>query len=106
MASSDVSTHIDTVSRFATAEHLASGMATAALFTAMMDACADGSAATDYTVQASVVVLATGVGGLRYPLTTINRRSLLGLKPGDVFEIKLGKKQIRLVPSGDPDEEE
>lgn len=47
----------------ATVEHLASGMATAALFTAMMDACAEGSAATDYTVQASVVVLATGAGG-------------------------------------------
>jgi hypothetical protein len=30
----------------------------------------------------------------------------LGLRPGDVFEIKLGKKQIRLVPAGDPDEEE
>jgi predicted MFS family arabinose efflux permease len=38
-------------------------MATAALFTAMMDACAEGTAATDYTVQASVVVLATGAGG-------------------------------------------
>lgn len=40
-------------------EHVASGMATAALFTAMMDACAPASAATDYTVQASVVVFAT-----------------------------------------------
>ena len=30
----------------------------------------------------------------------------LGLKPGDVFEIKLGKKQIRLVPSGASDDEE
>ena len=30
----------------------------------------------------------------------------LGLKPGDLFEIKLGKKQIRLVPAGDTDEEE
>ena len=30
----------------------------------------------------------------------------LGLKPGDVFEIKLGKKQIRLVPAGDTDEED
>ena len=27
--------------------------------------------------------LATGVGGLRYPLTTQNRRSLIGLKPGE-----------------------
>ena len=29
----------------------------------------------------------------------------LGLKPGDEFEIKLGKKQIRLVPAGSADEE-
>ncbi|MCB9520287.1 MAG: MFS transporter [Myxococcales bacterium] len=45
------------------AEHLASGMATAALFTCMMDWCASGSTATDYTVQASAVVIATGVAG-------------------------------------------
>jgi hypothetical protein len=31
---------------------------------------------------------------------------LLDLKPGDEFEIKLGKKQIRLVPSGASDDEE
>jgi hypothetical protein len=29
----------------------------------------------------------------------------LGLQPGDEFEIKLGKKQIRLVPVGGDDEE-
>jgi len=32
--------------------------------------------------------------------------TLLDLKPGDEFEIKLGKKQIRLVPAGAVDEEE
>ena len=32
--------------------------------------------------------------------------ALLDLKPGDEFEIKLGKKQIRLVPVGGSDEEE
>ena len=42
------------------AEHFASGMATAALFTCMMDWCSDEASATDYTVQASGVVLATG----------------------------------------------
>ncbi|GEL72948.1 MFS transporter [Myxococcus virescens] len=41
-------------------EYVASGMATAAVFTAMMDACRPDHAATDYTVQASLVVLATG----------------------------------------------
>ena len=41
-------------------EHLAGGMATAALFTAMMDRSRPASGATDYTLQASVVVLATG----------------------------------------------
>lgn len=43
------------------AEHLAGGMATAALFTCMMDWCSRESSATDYTVQASAVVIATGV---------------------------------------------
>ena len=30
---------------------------------------------------------------------------LLGLKPGDEFEIKLGRKQVRLVPVGGADED-
>lgn len=30
----------------------------------------------------------------------------LGLQPGDVFEIKLGRRQIRLVPAGATGEEE
>ena len=42
------------------AEHLVGGMATAALFTRMMDACRPEHAGSDYTAQASVVVLATG----------------------------------------------
>lgn len=41
-------------------EHLASGMATAALFTCMMDWSSADSGATDYTAQASAVVIATG----------------------------------------------
>ena len=41
-------------------EHFVGGMATAALFTLMMDACDPEAAATDYTLQACVVVLATG----------------------------------------------
>ncbi|MEL7304332.1 MAG: MFS transporter [Myxococcota bacterium] len=41
-------------------EHLASGMATAALFTCMMDWCRPKSGATDYTFQASLVVSASG----------------------------------------------
>ena len=32
--------------------------------------------------------------------------AMLGLEPGDEFEIKLGRKQIRLVPVGGADEEE
>jgi len=32
--------------------------------------------------------------------------SLLDLKPGDEFEIKLGRKQIRLVPFGAEEEDE
>ena len=42
-------------------EHLAGGMATAALFTCMMDWCRPETSATDYTVQASAVVIATGL---------------------------------------------
>jgi hypothetical protein len=41
-------------------EHLTGGIATVSLFTVMMDVCGE-AAATDYTLQASVVVLATGV---------------------------------------------
>ena len=32
--------------------------------------------------------------------------AMLGLKPGDEFEIKLGRKQVRLVPLGGEGEEE
>lgn len=46
------------------AEHFCSGMATAALFTAMMDACRRDRAGVDYTVQASVVVIAQGLGAV------------------------------------------
>ncbi|NVB77500.1 MAG: MFS transporter [Kofleriaceae bacterium] len=42
-------------------EHFASGMATAALFTSMMDWSRPESGGTDYTVQASAVVIASGV---------------------------------------------
>ena len=45
-------------------EHFAGGMATAALFTCMMDWSAPDTAATDYTIQASAVVIATGVASM------------------------------------------
>ena len=59
----------------------------------------------------------TGKGGRKLSYTTkiqFNGNLLVGkaytgmldLKPGDEFEIKLGKKQIRLVPVGGSDEEE
>lgn len=41
-------------------EHAVGGAATAALFTAMMDRCDPHTGGTDYTVQASVVVVSTG----------------------------------------------
>lgn len=47
-----------------TLEHLTGGMATVSLFTMMMDACDEATAGTDYTVQASVVVIATGVASV------------------------------------------
>ena len=42
-------------------EYFTGGMATAAIFTAMMDMCRPQSAATDYTLQASLVVIATNL---------------------------------------------
>jgi predicted MFS family arabinose efflux permease len=44
-------------------EHFASGMATAALFTCMMDWSSKETSGSDYTVQASAVVIATGAAG-------------------------------------------
>lgn len=44
-----------------TLEHLTGGMATVSLFTLMMDSSRESSGATDYTVQACVVVIATGL---------------------------------------------
>lgn len=55
------SVSIGTLAVVCAVEHLTSGMATAALFTAMMESCRPEHAAADYTVQASVVVAATGV---------------------------------------------
>lgn len=43
-------------------EHFTGGLATAALFTMMMDVCDERSAGTDYTIMASVVVMTVGVG--------------------------------------------
>jgi predicted MFS family arabinose efflux permease len=43
-------------------EHLTGGMATVALFTVMMDATRKSSGASDYTAQASIVVVASGIG--------------------------------------------
>jgi predicted MFS family arabinose efflux permease len=43
-------------------EHFVGGLATAALFTAMMDASRLEDAGTDYTLQASIVVAASAVG--------------------------------------------
>ena len=45
-------------------EHLLGGMATVALFTLMMDASEQAHAGTDYTLQASTVVIATGLASM------------------------------------------
>ncbi len=55
-------TSIETLYVVTVYDHLVGSMATAALFTAMMDACDPDQGGTDYTVQASVVVMATGLG--------------------------------------------
>jgi hydroxyethylthiazole kinase-like sugar kinase family protein len=43
-------------------EHVCGGAATAVLFTRMMDVCRDEARATDFTVQASLLVWITGLG--------------------------------------------
>ncbi|WP_437677886.1 MFS transporter [Sorangium sp. So ce131] len=71
-------------------EHFAGGMATAALFTCMMDWTTRESAATDYTIQASAMVIATGLaaaasgfsaGRLGYPLHFTLAAGLAALSP-------------------------
>lgn len=47
-----------------TAEHFTTGLGTASLFTAMMDWCRPERAGTDYTVQASAVVIATSLANV------------------------------------------
>ena len=42
-------------------EHFSGGMATVALFTLMMDQCRPQTEGSDYTIQASAVVIATGI---------------------------------------------
>ena len=42
-------------------DHFTSGLATVTLFTLMMDACSKERAASDYTIQACLIVIATGV---------------------------------------------
>jgi hypothetical protein len=39
-------------------------------------------------------------------MVQFNGNLLVGLKPGDEFEIKIGKKQIRSIPVGASDEED
>ncbi len=46
------------------AEHVTSGMATATLFTAMMDFCRADEAGTDYTIQSSLFVIGSSVAAL------------------------------------------
>jgi len=55
-------TDIGTLYAVTVFDHLVGSMATAALFTAMMDACDPEQGGTDYTIQASVVVVASGLG--------------------------------------------
>lgn len=54
----------DVVTVLVVLEHLTGGMATVSLFTAMMDICDPRTGATDYTVQASVVVVVQFLGSL------------------------------------------
>ena len=87
-------------------EHLASGMATVSLFTTMMDACDKGTEATDYTVQACLVVIATGAAGalsgfsaraLGYPLH-FALSTLMSLSAAALASAVLGSGRLPFVP--------
>jgi hypothetical protein len=68
----------------------------------------DGSERLNFTafyealLEAKGVSLGDGAGRGKGKAYTAQ----LELRPGDAFEIKLGRKQIRLVPVGGADEEE
>jgi PAT family beta-lactamase induction signal transducer AmpG len=98
------------------AEHFAGGLATVALFTSMMDWCRPGSNATDYTVQASAVVIATGVAssasgfsaqalgyfGHFVAAAILAAGTLLTISvafPADEPRMRIGRDESRDVPS-------
>lgn len=81
-------------------EHLATGMATATLFTMMMDRCRPEYAATDYTLQASVVVLASSLAAALGGTTA----QVLGYGPNFVLGGVLGLVAV-LVAWGGPGSE-
>lgn len=88
------------ISLLCAAEHFAGGMATAALFTCMMDWSRKSSSGTDYTVQASAVVIATGVaaslsgfsaGKLGYPAHFLLATALSAASMLAVARLRLGR---------------
>ncbi|MCP9902505.1 AbrB family transcriptional regulator [Cyanobium sp. Cruz CV13-4-11] len=70
----------------------------------------DGGEQLSFTAFHEALLEAKGVslgmnGGNGNLLFGMAFTGLLGLKPGDEFAIKLGKKQIRLIPAGTAEEE-
>lgn len=74
-------------------EHITSGMATVTLFTLMMDRCRPEHAATDYTLQASLMVLATGFAGVLGGVTA----QALGYAPNFILGGVVGLAGVVLV---------
>ena len=84
-------------------EHFTGGMATAALFTVMMDVCDPGKPSTDYTVQASFVVISTSAanvlggflaGGFGYAVN-FTLSGILSLAGAMAFVFKFGRDPKR-----------
>jgi RhtX/FptX family siderophore transporter len=82
---------ITTLGVWCAVEHLASGMATAALFTCMMDWSLAETGGTDYTVQASAVVIATGAA------STVSGFSATALGYAGHFAVGAGMCVIAVV---------
>ena len=75
-------------------EHIAGGMATAALFTLMMDACRHDEAGSDYTVQASLQV---GIVGLAHGLSGFSA-AVLGYASHFILAALISLAVLLLVP--------
>ncbi len=90
-------------------EHFVGGLGTVALFTAMMDASRTSDGATDYTVQASLVVVSSGLGSVfsGFIATHLGYPQLFWIAAvvslaGPAFAALPGSLRVRAAAQGSP----